>query len=114
MDLAAFQSLSDVADPGANRVLLIERDPAIAQSLALILGSVGFAVDRTAHGHEGVSFATSRDYGLVLLGPNLPELEGGDLMAELRAGRIDAPLRFLSVSVAPGGSGNTMQITPCP
>ena len=115
MALAAPQMLHgrDTAEAAdAHRVLLIERDPAIGQSLELLLSGAGFAVDLTTQATDGVTSARTGDYDIVLLGPNPPALEGGDLRASLRLGRIDAPFRFLSVSVSADG-GSAMQINPC-
>lgn len=114
MAFARPQMLQAAPESGANRVLLIEQDPKVARSLELLLAAAGFSVDLTARGEDGVSFASNGDYDLVLLGPNPPELSGGDLRTTLRLGRIDAPFRILSVSVATDGGGNSMQITPCP
>ena len=108
-------ALLDTCDlhAGSERILLIERDPAVARSLELLMASAGLSVDMTAEGAEGLSFAGSGAYGIVVLGPNPPELTDGDLRASLRLGRLDASYRFLSVSVSTEPGGNTMQITPC-
>ena len=114
MAFAGPQMLQDSPSAGGNRLLLIEHDPAVGQSLELLLAAAGFFVERTASGADGLSCARSGDYDLVVLGPNPPELKNGDLRSSLRLSRIDAPFRFLSVSVKAGCDGNTMQITPCP
>lgn len=112
--MAFLESQCWQSAPGAdgNRVLLIERDPAVGRSLELMLTNAGFYVALTTLGKDGLSFANTGDFDLVLLGPNPPELTGGDLRSSLRLGRIDASFRLLSVSATAGG-GNAMQITPC-
>lgn len=114
MDFAASLDLAvcDAAD--APRVLLLEREPHVARDLAHILSSAGFAVEIPDQADLGMAVATAHDRDLVLLGPNPPELENGDLVTSLRVGRIDRAVRILSASVAPEGGRDTLRITPFP
>jgi DNA-binding response OmpR family regulator len=114
MDCASPLDLAicDAAD--ATRVLLLEREPNVARSLAIILGSAGFAVDIVDQADLEAAVATAHGHDLVLLGPNPPMLESGDLATSLRVGRIDRAFRILSASVAPGGDPDSLRIIPFP
>jgi len=114
MDCAAPLDLTICSAADAARVLLFEREPHIARSLALILGSAGFAVEVVDQADLGVAVATAHGHDLVLLGPNPPVLENGDLVTSLRVARIDRAFQILSASVAPGGDPDTLRIIPFP
>jgi two-component system cell cycle response regulator CtrA len=59
------------------RVLLIEDDSAIAQSIELMLKSESFNVYTTDLGEEGIDLGKLYDYDIILLDLNLP-FEGQD------------------------------------
>ena len=114
VDCAASLDMAVCDATDTTRVLLLEREPHIARSLALILGSAGFTVEVVGQSDVGAVIATAKDHDLVLLGPNPPTLDDGDLVTSLRVGRIDRALRILSASVAPGGDPDSLRITPFP
>ena len=58
------------------RVLLIEDDSAIAQSIELILKSEGFSVYTTDLGEEGIDLGKIYEYDILLLDLNLPDMSG--------------------------------------
>lgn len=55
------------------------------QSLAKGLREGGFAVDTTGDGREGLWYATSNDYDVIILDLMLPGMDGLSLLKELRA-----------------------------
>ena len=58
------------------RVLLIEDDSAVAQSIELMLKSESFNVYTTDLGEEGVDLGKLYDYDIILLDLNLPDMSG--------------------------------------
>ena len=56
------------------RVLLIEDDSAVAQSIELMLKSESFNVYTTDLGEEGVDLGKLYDYDIILLDLNLPDM----------------------------------------
>jgi Response regulator receiver domain len=60
----------------AMRVLLIEDDPTIAQSIELMLKSESFNFYTTDLGEEGVDLGKLYDYDIILLDLNLPDMSG--------------------------------------
>ena len=58
------------------RVLLIEDDSAVAQSIELMLKSESFNVYTTDLGEEGVDLGKLYDYDIILLDLNLPRYVG--------------------------------------
>ena len=78
------------------RVLLIEDDHATAQSIELMLKSEGFNVYTTDLGEEGVDLGKIYDYDLILLDLNLPDMNGIEVLRQLRVGKINTPVMILS------------------
>ena len=78
------------------RVLLIEHDPVTSRSIALMLGHANFNVYTTDLGEEGIDLAKLYDYDLILLDLVLPDINGHDVLRQLRVARIDTPILILS------------------
>src|SRR5229473_2722181 len=70
------------------RVLLIEDDSAVAQSIELMLKSESFNVYTTDLGEEGVDLGKLYDYDIILLDLNLPDMSGYDVLKQLRVSKI--------------------------
>jgi two-component system copper resistance phosphate regulon response regulator CusR len=66
------------------RLLLIEDYRPLQQSLAKGLREAGFAVDTTGDGQEGLWYATSNDYDVIILDLMLPGIDGLQILKKLR------------------------------
>jgi len=78
------------------RVLLIEDDHAISQSIELMLKSEGFTVYATDLGEEGAELGRLYDYDIILLDLNLPDISGHDVLRNLRVSKVTTPVLVLS------------------
>ena len=78
------------------RILLIEDDPATSKSIELMLGHANFNVYTTDLGEEGIDLAKLYDYDLILLDLVLPDINGHDVLRQLRVALIDTPILILS------------------
>ncbi|MDC0495791.1 response regulator transcription factor [Planktomarina temperata] len=78
------------------RILLIEDDPATSKSIELMLGHANFNVYTTDLGEEGIDLAKLYDYDLISLDLVLPDINGHDVLRQLRVARIDTPILILS------------------
>ena len=78
------------------RVLVIEDYAPIRKAVARALREVGFAVDATGDGEEGVWYATGTDYDAIVLDLMLPGVDGLTILKRLRAAERDAPVLILT------------------
>lgn len=78
------------------RVLLIEDDSAIAQSIELMLKSERFNIYTTDLGEEGIDLGKIYDYDIILLDLNLPDMSGYEVLRTLRVSKVKTPILILS------------------
>ncbi len=78
------------------RVLLVEDDPTTSKSIELMLTHANLNVYATDLGEEGIDLAKLYDYDLILLDLNLPDMNGNEVLRQLRLSRIDTPILILS------------------
>jgi len=78
------------------RVLLIEDDGAMAQSIELMLKSESFNVYTTDLGEEGIDLGKIYDYDIILLDLNLPDMSGFEVLRNLRVSKVKAPILILT------------------
>lgn len=67
------------------RLLLIEDYPPLQKSLAKGLREAGLAVDVTGDGEEGLWYATSNEYDLIILDLMIPGIDGLTILKKLRS-----------------------------
>lgn len=77
-------------------ILLIEDDPALAQSLQVGLGREGHRVTWKANGREGVHFAQGGLPHLILLDIRLPDGSGFDFCRQMRQLGLRQPVIMLT------------------
>jgi len=78
------------------RVLLVEDDASVANSIVTMLRSEGFVVDTTDLGEDGLEIGKIYDYDIILLDLMLPDIDGYEVLHRLRAAKVDTPILILS------------------
>src|SRR3954466_6940583 len=78
------------------RVLLVEDDASVAQSIELMLKSENFNTYTTDLGEEGVDLGKLYDYDIILLDLNLPDMSGYEVLRSLRVAKVKTPILILS------------------
>ncbi|MFO6424707.1 response regulator transcription factor [Motilimonas sp. KMU-193] len=78
------------------KILVIEDDITTRGFVVTALRQEGFVVDEAGQGREGLMMATSSEYQLIILDRMLPELNGMQILAALRAANIATPVIILS------------------
>ena len=79
-------------------VLPFEDDPITSKSIELMLAHANLNVYATDLGEEGIDLAKLYDYDLILLDLDLPDMNGHEVLRQLRLSRIQTPILILSGS----------------
>jgi len=87
----------------ARRVLLIEDESAARSALESLLREEGFEVRSAATGRQGLADAREFHPDTVLCDYFLPDIDGLEILRELRGG--GHPLSFVAITAGGGGEG---------
>jgi two-component system, OmpR family, response regulator TctD len=88
------------------RLLVVEDDPALAQALALALSRRGFHVSQSTNGRSALERATHEEFAAIVLDLTLPEMDGLQVLREVRAHGTTTPVIVLT---ARGTVGDRVQ-----
>ena len=78
------------------RVLLVEDDRRLAESLRRSLVESRMAVDVSHNGEDGFAAASTNPYDVIVLDVMLPRLNGPDVARRLREHRVETPILMLT------------------
>ena len=82
------------------RILIVEDEVLLAQTLAEILSEQRYAVDVVHDGVTGYDYASSGQYDAVVLDIMLPAMDGLELLSRLRRERDSTPVLILTAKAA--------------
>ena len=83
---------------GLRTVLLVDDDPAVAETLATMLAREGLTVQRTATGEEALAAVARESFDAIFLDVRLPDISGQEVYARLVADRPDVARRVIFVT----------------
>lgn len=78
------------------RILVVEDEHKIANSIKKGLEQESYAVDVTFDGQEGFDLAVSEEYDLIILDLLLPKMDGIEICSKLREKQIHTPIIMLT------------------
>ena len=78
------------------RLLVIEDDATLRESLCQQLAGAGFGVEKAADGKEGLYFASEYPIDLAIVDLGLPEISGLDVIREVRGAGKTYPILILT------------------
>ncbi len=78
------------------RVLLVEDERELSRALAKMLTKDGYDVDCVYDGADGLSFASTGMYDLILLDIMMPKMNGFEVLSAIRAKKLDTPVIMLT------------------
>src|SRR5262249_6221501 len=70
---------------GSHTVLVVEDNAVNQRVIEAMLSKRGFSVDCAANGREGLAMIASHDYAVVFMDCQMPEMDGYEATAALRA-----------------------------
>ncbi len=77
-------------------ILIIEDETRISDFVAKGLRAAGFTTHATASGMEGVALATHGGFDLVILDVGLPDIDGFEVLEQLRGQGVTVPVIMLT------------------
>ncbi len=86
---------SPVPEKGSGRILVVEDELSIRDSIVYALESEGFRVDCSTTGSEALELAATNEYQLIVLDVGLPDVNGFDICQSLRK-TSQVPVIFLT------------------
>lgn len=78
------------------RILIIEDEHKIANSIKRGLEQENYVVDLSYDGEEGYDLAVSEEYGVIILDRMLPKMDGVTICKNLRSQNIHTPILLLT------------------
>ena len=86
-----------MSDPaGASRILVVDDEPSIVDSVATVLRYEGFEVEVAHSGRMALQKAQEQLFDLIVLDVMLPDLDGLEVTRRIRADGLDVPVLFLT------------------
>ena len=73
-----------------SRILLIDDDPGVRDSMERTLRGAGYAVQPASSGEEGLELAKGGSYDVILSDMRMPGISGLDILRQLRDQRVDS------------------------
>lgn len=78
------------------RILLVEDDVFLRESILRVLDGEGYQTDEAGDGEEGLLLALHHMYDLLILDIMLPELDGMSILREMRKREVRTPVLMLT------------------
>jgi DNA-binding NtrC family response regulator len=84
------------AAPAKGRILVVDDEPDVCESLEALLGLEGYAVDLALTAGEGLRKLEARNYDLVLLDLMIPDRSGLEVLREIRERDRETPIFLIT------------------
>ena len=78
------------------RILLVEEEKELSRALAQMLMKDGYDVDCVYDGADGLNFASTGMYDMILLDVMMPKMNGFEVLATLRQRKLETPVIMLT------------------
>jgi DNA-binding response OmpR family regulator len=85
--MSAGSATTEQPRPSPPRILLMEDEANVARGLKLVLGEAGYEVDWAENGKSALELVQCRFYDLILADLCLPDLDGMEIIKEVRQRR---------------------------
>jgi DNA-binding response OmpR family regulator len=109
-DIAGAKSAPPLETARAGRVLVIDDEAAIRETLQLLLEEDGYEVMNAQDGEEGLSMLDSQVVDLVLLDFQLPDRNGLEILQEIRERDQEMPVIMLTAHGSPETERSAMEL----
>lgn len=84
------------------KVMIVDDNTALRQTLQDILIYEGYEVDAAADGHQAVDMAANESYGLIFMDIRMPGMDGIEALGKIKAIRPDSVVVMITGSPTDG------------
>jgi two-component system, OmpR family, response regulator len=91
-----MREVAMASDGPGRRILVVDDEPSIVDSVTTVLRYEGFEVDVAPSGRKALAKAQQGSFDLLILDVMLPDLDGLEVTRRLRADGVDVPVLFLT------------------
>ncbi len=81
---------------GKNTILLADDDKEFRKAMTRMLEKAGYAITAAADGREALDALSDNEFDLIISDLRMPNLDGVELMGELRRRGLETPIIFLT------------------
>ena len=81
------------------RILIVEDEVRLAEALAQIMAEQKYQVDQVHNGADGLDYALTAQYDVIVLDVMLPKLDGLEVARRLRSAHVSTPILMLTARV---------------
>ena len=94
----ALSAMSDLIYTGGDfmQILIIEDEKRLADALGQIMQEARYQADIVYDGRDGLAYASSGDYDVIVLDVMLPGMDGFEVVHHLRESKISTPVIMLT------------------
>lgn len=78
------------------RILIVEDEVRLAEALAQIMAEQKYQVDQVHNGADGLDYALTAQYDVIVLDVMLPKLDGWRWPGRLRSAHVSTPILMLT------------------
>ena len=78
------------------RILIVEDEVRLAEALAQIMAEQKYQVDQVHNGADGLDYALTAQYDVIVLDVMLPKLDGMEVARRLRSAHVSTPILMLT------------------
>ena len=78
------------------RILIVEDEKRLSDALCGILNSAKYMTDAVYNGEDGLNYAMSGIYDMIILDVMLPKMDGFAVISALRKAKIEPPVLMLT------------------
>lgn len=78
------------------KILIVEDESRLAEALGQIMREQKYQADIVENGRDGLSYALSGEYDVVVLDVMLPEMDGFEVVKRLRGAKVATPVIMLT------------------
>ncbi|MBN2809234.1 MAG: response regulator [Deltaproteobacteria bacterium] len=102
ISLPAMHNWGDAHDLKARKILLVEDEPLLRESLQVLLELHGGRVVAVANGKEALAFLEKNSVDLIVLDLVMPEMGGEEFLRQMQARKIKIPVLIMTGTINEG------------